>query len=140
MENKFLQEYLENNEALHAEVKGKKGKEDTLISIKDVEIILERQKLYYESGIMSSNYSLEELRRLEGKRVSIAIKYKLTYNWRKRKPFSVRTGILQLKEDLNWLYVKSDTPGVDLVKIKIQLVSRHKHLVDISDIVEIKEI
>lgn len=51
MENKFLQEYLENNEALHAEVKGKKGKEDTLISIKDVEIILERQKQFYEQRL-----------------------------------------------------------------------------------------
>ena len=52
MENKFLQEYLENNEALHAEVKGKKGKEDTLISIKDVEIILERQRQFYERKVL----------------------------------------------------------------------------------------
>lgn len=62
MENKFLQEYLENNEALHAEVKGKKGKEDTLISIKDVEIILDRQKKFYEQ-------------RLELKEKRIALKF-----------------------------------------------------------------
>jgi hypothetical protein len=52
--NKFLQEYLDNNEALHAEVKGRKGAEDTLISIKDVNVILERQKQHYEGKAVES--------------------------------------------------------------------------------------
>lgn len=57
--NSFLKKYIDNDESLHAEVSSRKGVKDTLISIEDVNILLNKQEHYFvKEGHMKGTFEL----------------------------------------------------------------------------------